>query len=75
MRFDFELADPSHLHSILLAIKRVGSIYEATARPARRPELTPDVSPGAIWARGAIPGPGGHSRAGPLQMRGPHADF
>jgi len=29
-RFDFELADPGHLHSILLALKRVGSVYEAT---------------------------------------------
>jgi GTP pyrophosphokinase len=30
LRFDFELADPGHLDSILLAIKRVGSVYEAT---------------------------------------------
>jgi len=30
LRFDFELADPGHLHSILLAVKRVGSVYEAT---------------------------------------------
>jgi len=30
LRFDFELADPSHLDSILLAVKRVGSVYEAT---------------------------------------------
>ncbi|MGO9877143.1 MAG: RelA/SpoT family protein [Acidimicrobiia bacterium] len=30
IRFDFELADPGHLHSILLAVKRVGSVYEAT---------------------------------------------
>src|SRR2546421_716375 len=29
-RFEFELADPGHLHSILLALKRVGSVYEAT---------------------------------------------
>ena len=29
LRFDFELADPGHLHSILLAVKRVGSVYEA----------------------------------------------
>jgi GTP diphosphokinase / guanosine-3',5'-bis(diphosphate) 3'-diphosphatase len=29
-RFDFELADPGHLHSILLAVKRVGSVYDAT---------------------------------------------
>src|SRR5436190_5881029 len=30
LRFDFELADPSHLDSILLAVKRVGSVYDAT---------------------------------------------
>jgi len=30
LRFDFELADPGHLHSILLAVKRVGSVYDAT---------------------------------------------
>jgi GTP pyrophosphokinase len=30
LRFDFELADPGHLDSILLAIKRVGSVYDAT---------------------------------------------
>src|SRR6266566_1923553 len=29
LRFEFELADPDHLHSILLAVKRVGSVYEA----------------------------------------------
>jgi GTP diphosphokinase / guanosine-3',5'-bis(diphosphate) 3'-diphosphatase len=29
-RFEFELADPGHLHSILLAVKRVGSVYEAS---------------------------------------------
>ena len=29
MRFDFELADPSHLDSILMAIKRVDSVYTA----------------------------------------------
>ena len=28
-RFDFELADPSHLDSILRAIARVDSVYEA----------------------------------------------
>ena len=28
-RFDFELADPSHLDSILSAMKRVDSVYEA----------------------------------------------
>jgi guanosine-3',5'-bis(diphosphate) 3'-pyrophosphohydrolase len=30
LRFEFELADPGHLHSILLAVKRVGSVYEAS---------------------------------------------
>jgi GTP diphosphokinase / guanosine-3',5'-bis(diphosphate) 3'-diphosphatase len=30
LRFDFELADPGHLDSILLAVKRVGSVYDAT---------------------------------------------
>jgi GTP diphosphokinase / guanosine-3',5'-bis(diphosphate) 3'-diphosphatase len=29
LRFDFELADPSHLDSILKAIKRIDSVYEA----------------------------------------------
>jgi GTP pyrophosphokinase len=29
LRFDFELADPGHLDSILSAIKRVDSVYEA----------------------------------------------
>ena len=30
LRFEFELADPGHLDSILLAVKRVDSVYEAT---------------------------------------------
>ena len=29
-RFDFELADPGHLESIIAAIKRVDSIYEVS---------------------------------------------
>ena len=29
LRFDFELADPSHLDSILKAVKRIDSVYEA----------------------------------------------
>ena len=29
-RFDFELADPGHLDSIIAAIKRVDSIYEVS---------------------------------------------
>jgi GTP pyrophosphokinase len=29
MRFDFELADPSHLESLLRAVKRVDSVYDA----------------------------------------------
>ncbi len=29
LRFDFELADPSHLDSVLAGIKRVDSVYEA----------------------------------------------
>ncbi|HET9728870.1 MAG TPA: bifunctional (p)ppGpp synthetase/guanosine-3',5'-bis(diphosphate) 3'-pyrophosphohydrolase [Acidimicrobiia bacterium] len=29
LRFEFELADPSHLDSILAAVKRVDSVYEA----------------------------------------------
>jgi GTP diphosphokinase / guanosine-3',5'-bis(diphosphate) 3'-diphosphatase len=29
LRFDFELADPSHLDSILRTVKRVDSVYEA----------------------------------------------
>ena len=28
-RFDFELADPGHLESILWAVKRVDSVYAA----------------------------------------------
>jgi guanosine-3',5'-bis(diphosphate) 3'-pyrophosphohydrolase len=30
LRFDFELADPGHLESIITAIKRVDSIYEVS---------------------------------------------
>jgi guanosine-3',5'-bis(diphosphate) 3'-pyrophosphohydrolase len=30
LRFDFELADPGHLDSILAAVKRVESVYDAT---------------------------------------------
>jgi GTP pyrophosphokinase len=30
LRFDFELADPGHLDSILAAIKRVDAVYDAT---------------------------------------------
>ena len=29
MRFDFELADPSHLDSLLSSVKRVDSVYDA----------------------------------------------
>ena len=29
MRFEFELADPSHLDSIIAAVKRVDSVYDA----------------------------------------------
>jgi GTP pyrophosphokinase len=29
MRFDFELADPAHLDSLLSALKRVDSVYDA----------------------------------------------
>jgi GTP pyrophosphokinase len=29
-RFDFELADPGHLESIIAAIKRVNSIYDVS---------------------------------------------
>jgi GTP pyrophosphokinase len=29
LRFDFELADPSHLESILGAVKRIDSVYDA----------------------------------------------
>jgi GTP diphosphokinase / guanosine-3',5'-bis(diphosphate) 3'-diphosphatase len=29
LRFDFELADPSHLDSLLKAVARVDSVYEA----------------------------------------------
>jgi GTP pyrophosphokinase len=29
LRFEFELADPGHLDSILSAVKRVDSVYEA----------------------------------------------
>ena len=30
LRFEFELADPGHLDSILSAMKRVQSVYEAS---------------------------------------------
>ena len=29
LRFEFELADPGHLDSILAAVKRVDSVYDA----------------------------------------------
>jgi GTP pyrophosphokinase len=29
MRFDFELADPSHLDSLLSQIRRIESVYDA----------------------------------------------
>jgi GTP pyrophosphokinase len=29
LRFEFELADPGHLDSILAAVKRIGSVYDA----------------------------------------------
>jgi GTP pyrophosphokinase len=29
MRFDFELADPAHLDSLMAAIKRIDSVYDA----------------------------------------------
>jgi len=29
MRFDIELADPSHLETLLSAIKRIDSVYDA----------------------------------------------
>ena len=36
LRFDFELADPGHLDSILAAVKRVDSVYEACTRAPRQ---------------------------------------
>ena len=29
LRFEFELADPSHLESVLATVKRVDSVYDA----------------------------------------------
>ena len=29
MRFDFELADPSHLDSLISTIRRIDSVYDA----------------------------------------------
>ena len=29
MHFDFELADPAHLESVLTAVKRIDSVYDA----------------------------------------------
>jgi GTP pyrophosphokinase len=29
MHFDFELADPAHLESVLAAVKRIDSVYDA----------------------------------------------
>ncbi len=38
LRFDFELADPGHLDSILAAVKRVDSVYEASrVLPGNKP--------------------------------------
>ena len=37
LRFEFELADPGHLDSLLAAVKRVDSVYEAArVLPGRR---------------------------------------
>jgi GTP diphosphokinase / guanosine-3',5'-bis(diphosphate) 3'-diphosphatase len=37
LRFEFELADPGHLDSLIAAVKRVDSVYEAArVLPARR---------------------------------------
>ena len=37
LRFEFELADPGHLDSLLAAVKRVDSVYEAgRVLPVRR---------------------------------------
>jgi GTP diphosphokinase / guanosine-3',5'-bis(diphosphate) 3'-diphosphatase len=37
LRFEFELADPGHLDSLLAAVKRVDSVYEASrVLPGRR---------------------------------------
>jgi GTP pyrophosphokinase len=30
LRFEFELADPGHLDSLIAALKRVDSVYDAT---------------------------------------------
>ncbi|HEY7438432.1 MAG TPA: bifunctional (p)ppGpp synthetase/guanosine-3',5'-bis(diphosphate) 3'-pyrophosphohydrolase [Acidimicrobiia bacterium] len=40
-RFDFELADPSHLDSIVAAIKRVDSVYDASRVLPGRTRNTP----------------------------------
>ena len=40
MRFDFELADPGHLTTIIAAVKRVDSVYEAY-------RIVPGKTPGA----------------------------
>ena len=29
MRFEFELADPAHLDSLLASVKRIDSVYDA----------------------------------------------
>ncbi len=38
MRFEFELADPSHLDSVLASIKRLDSVYDAYRLVPRRPK-------------------------------------
>jgi GTP pyrophosphokinase len=40
LRFDFELADPGHLTTIIDAVKRVDSVYEAY-------RIVPGKTPGA----------------------------
>ncbi len=46
LRFDFELADPSHLDSLLKAVQRVDSVFDAYR-----------VLPGAAAARTEAPEP------------------
>ena len=36
MRFEFELADPSHLDSVLVSIKKLDSVYDAYRLVPRR---------------------------------------
>ena len=66
LRFEFELADPGHLDSILAAVKRVDSVYDASRScPAPATDVRrPPVRAGARAEYRALIVPGRRRRPG-----------